>query len=100
MDSQGDIGQKWRLFQPYYMSIRHTSYARAAHIAMRRFCGADELNDEAVHTVTESMRRQNKPGLYDRILRAACGIITLPNNVGSVTDTDEAISAASLRSPA
>ena len=75
--------QKWTLFAPYYDRLADGSYARAAHIAIKKFYDMDRLTSAAdAEMLTERVRAANTPGLYRRVLRDACNIITSLNFVG------------------
>ncbi len=83
----GDIDWKWRTFEPFYKQMKDTSYCRAAHITLQHFYGESELTAENVHAVTERIRANNTPGLYNRVLRDACKIIASINCDGPLEDT-------------
>ncbi len=83
----GDIDWKWRTFEPFYNKMKHTSYCRAAHIAMEKFYGEKELNAENVHTVSRRIKEANTEGLYERVLLEACKIIASINCDGPLCDT-------------
>ncbi len=74
-----DLDWKWKEFAPYYGQMKHTCYARAAHIALEHFYGEKELTADNVAAVTERMQQNNTPGLYDRVLRKECKIETTLN---------------------
>jgi len=77
------LERRWALFAPYWRQTRWTSYARAALIAARRFYGVDDISDDTYVTLSEAMRRDNTPGIYDRVLRDACRIRTALTQCGS-----------------
>ncbi len=83
----GDIDWKWRTFEPFYKKTKHTSYFRAAHIAMEKFYGEGELTCENVHVVSDRIKKANTKGLYDRVLRDSCKIIASINCDGPLDDT-------------
>jgi len=70
------LEQRWTMFRPYWEQIRWGSYARAALLAARKFYGVDDINDDTYVRLSEAMRAANKPGIYERMLRDACGILT------------------------
>ena len=71
---------KWSLFAPGYDRIADGSYARCVHLGMQRFYGFDRLRSlEDALELTRRMREANKPGLYRRVLKDACGIVTSLN---------------------
>ena len=38
------LERRWDIFEPFWERIRWGSYARAALLAARKFCGADDIN--------------------------------------------------------
>jgi predicted TIM-barrel fold metal-dependent hydrolase len=83
---QGDapVDQKWSIFAPYYEQMADGSYARCAHLAMRRFYDMGRLASAAqAIELTARMRAANRPGLYKRVLKDACGIVTAMNFGGT-----------------
>ena len=74
------IEEKWRLFAPIYDRIGDGSYAHCTHLGMQKFYGMDRLRSlqDAVELTTR-MRKANQPGLYRRVLKDACGIVTSLN---------------------
>jgi len=86
--SDAPLRDRWAAFKPAYEQFRHTAYARAAHLAMEKFYGHDELRDDNIESVTAAMRASNTPGLYKRVLRDACNIETCLVNVDPFTEKD------------
>jgi len=83
--------EKWKLFAPYYPLITSGSYSRAAHLAMERFYGVSSLASAAdAEAVSEKVRAANQPvpGLYRRVLKDACGIVTSMNFGGLEMDRE------------
>ena len=75
-DADVPLDRRWRLFAPYWEQIRWGSYARAALIAVKKFYGADDINDDTYISISEGMAAANKPGLYEKVLRDGCNIRT------------------------
>ncbi len=65
--------KRWKMIKPYLPLIRHTSYAKAAFMSLKKFYGFDDFNDATVKPITEAMRKANKKGIYDRVFDA-CNI--------------------------
>ena len=78
-DTDRPIDQRWKLFEPFYRFIRFGSYARAAHIALKKFYGFDEVSARTCKDISAAMAEANTPGLYDRVLRRTCRIRTILN---------------------
>lgn len=77
--SKKSVIERWERLKPYYVNVRDTTYWRAAHIAMERFYGAEELNENTVETVTAAIQAANRPGLYHKVLSEACNLQTCLN---------------------
>lgn len=84
---QKTMRERWEMFAPYYEQVRYTGYARAAHIAMKKFYGEEELTEKNLEQVSERVQRNNTPGLYQRVLRGACNLATCINQ-GCPSDGD------------
>ena len=79
-DPKLGVEEKWRLFAPIYDRIADGSYARCTHLGMQRFYGMDRLRSlQDALQLTQRMREANRPGLYRRVLKDACGIVTSMN---------------------
>lgn len=73
---------RWRLFAPYWEQIRWGTYARAALLAAKRFYDADDINEQTYVDISEKMAKANTAGIYQRVLREACGIRTALTQCG------------------
>ncbi len=73
------LDQRWSIFSPYWERIRWGSYARAALLGVKRFYGFEDINDDTYEMLSEAIQEQNKPGIYQRVLRNACKIRTALN---------------------
>jgi len=73
-DEGQPLAERWRVFRPYFEHIRWTGYARPALIVARDLYGADDINDDTYEDLSEQLAADNRPGLYDRILRERCHI--------------------------
>ncbi len=85
-NTAADLDERWRVFEPYWWRIRHTSYSRAARLAAQRFYGAD-IGPDSYREITDRMKAANKPGLYQRVLREACGIVVALTQIGAVPES-------------
>ncbi len=80
-DTRIPLDERWALAKPYWEMIRHTSYARAALLALQRFYGFDDITDETYAPISAAIQQANTPGIYGRILVDACRIraaLTIP----------------------
>lgn len=77
------IERRWALFAPYWEQICWGSYARAALLAAKKFYGFEDINKKTYKPLSEAMQKENKPGIYKRVLRDACKIRTALTQCGS-----------------
>lgn len=68
-DQSRPEGERWRLFEPYWKPVRLTGYGQALTIAVQKLYGAEEINAATLPAINEAIRRANRPGLYDDVLR-------------------------------
>ena len=65
---------RWQKFEPYWRFIRHSSYARAALLAAERFYGEADVHGGNYAELSRAVAAANRPGLYRRVLKEACGL--------------------------
>jgi uncharacterized protein len=68
------LDEKWHIFAPHWENIRYGSFSRASILAAMKFCGVDDIDKSTYIKISEMMKADNKPGLYDKILKDTCGI--------------------------
>ena len=68
------LEERWELFYPFFREMRNTAYARAALLAANDLYGVKDLNEESYVSLSEQIRENSKPGLYDWILKDKSGI--------------------------
>lgn len=78
-DETTPLDEKWAALAPYLDQVRHTGCARPAFEALQRFFGEDDLTASNYERLSERMRAHNTPGLFERCLRDACGIVMVLN---------------------
>lgn len=84
-----DVETKWNAFVPFYETAADTAYFRAAHLAIRKFYDMDRLASAAdAQELTDRVRAANKPGLYKRVLKDACNLVTSVNFSGTGSDPE------------
>lgn len=66
-DKREPLSLRWELFEPWYALIKHTTYMQAVFESCAYHFGIDRLDAETVEVVTKRMRKENTPGLYDRL---------------------------------
>lgn len=82
------LERRWASFRPFLPHIRQCSYARPALEAAREFYGFDEINDETYRPLSERMAAENTPGIYRRVLRDRCRILTALTQCGRIASDD------------
>ena len=75
------LDRRWALFAPFWEQIRWLSHARPPLLAAQKFYGCHDINAETYRPLSEAIRANNTPGLYQRVLRDACRIRTALTNV-------------------
>ena len=78
------LDQRWALVRPYWERRRFTGYSRPILLAVRRFYGCDDLNDDTYEVISERMQAANTPGIYESVLRNACNIRFCLTQIGRV----------------
>jgi len=71
--------ERWKEFKPYYEKISNSTYVRSAHIALQQFYGESSLTDNNIELVSERIKKANKPGLYEKVIKETCKIETCLN---------------------
>ncbi|MEM2913910.1 MAG: amidohydrolase family protein [Candidatus Bathyarchaeia archaeon] len=88
LDTSVPLDERWKLFKPYYKLSKHTSYFRAAQIAINEFYGEESLNDTNYTSVSEKIENANRPGLYKLVLKDKCHIKVVLTQIGRIPDAD------------
>lgn len=70
-DQDMPVEEKWKIFREFYPITKYGSFARPASIWLKEVLGYDELTEKNYKEVSEKLQEQNKPGIYNRILRVA-----------------------------
>ncbi len=83
-DAAVPLDERWAIFEPWWKLARHTSYCRAALIAVQRFYDADDITANNYAQISERIQAANTEGLYDRVLRQACGITKCLTQIGRI----------------
>ncbi len=88
-NAETPLEEKWEQFAPYYDRIADGSYAHCAHLAMKKFYDMDRLESfDDAHELTTRIQQANKPGLYKKVLKDACNIVTSVNFTGTKADRE------------
>ena len=70
----GEVKDWWPKISPYWKMARHGSYARAALLTAKEWYGLDDINDDTIEALAEGVKRDNRPGLYQRVLGDWCKV--------------------------
>ncbi|MCF7973471.1 MAG: amidohydrolase [Phycisphaerae bacterium] len=60
--------EKWDILKPHWPAVKHTGYAQAVRIAMRRLYGVEDLSDRTIQQVQDGYQKTRRPGFYRHIL--------------------------------
>ncbi len=74
MEAEAPLEERWRAFRPYWDSIRHGSYARAARLTAKLVYGVNDISDDTYQVLSERIAAENTPGIYRRMLCDRCRI--------------------------
>jgi hypothetical protein len=73
-DEHAPPERRWEAFEPCWKAARFTGYGQALSIAMRDIYGAEEISRASIAGINEAIRKRNRPGLYQQVLRDRAGI--------------------------
>ena len=80
--------EKWAALAPYLDRVRTCSVARPPFEALRRFFDEDDLTADNYARLSARIQEHNRPGLFDRCLRQACGIVLVLNQNRTMWQND------------
>jgi len=63
--------ERWALLKPWYGKAWNTAYCESLRIALRDLYGVEDFADDTVERLTDTMRREIKPGFTRRVLDKA-----------------------------
>jgi len=69
-----DLEKKWRFFKPYWENSRNTTYCKSLILATKTIYGIDDINESTYKEIDEAIKKKNKKGLYQYILKDICNI--------------------------
>lgn len=94
------ISDDWDDFKKHWDRMKYTSYARALRISMQKYFGVDDFTRENyLDVVLKGVRENQKPGVYQRILREDCNIEWSIPCSGALPDKDDPILKGNISSP-
>lgn len=68
------LEERWNVFKNFYPLIKETGYVRAARYTASILYGIDEICDDTYQELSKRIAAQNKPGLFDWVLKEKCHI--------------------------
>ena len=80
------LARRWEIFKPHWENVRLSSYARAVLIAVKKFYDVDDINDNTYEQLSEAIKKNNTPGIFERVLKDACKIRLAMNNTCRAID--------------
>lgn len=72
----GNIEEKWRIFEPYWEKSKNTTYCKTLVYAVKEIYGIDNINEDTYKAIDKSMKAANVKGLYKSVLKDICNIET------------------------
>ncbi len=73
-DTSKPLDERWEIFEPWWVKMRNTAYARALEIAARDLYNVKGISSETYETLSRRMKERNKEGLYTWILKEMSNI--------------------------
>lgn len=61
--------KSWAEIEPWWRHVRGAGYGQAVRIALRDIYGVDDLNAKTVPVLNGRIAAENRPGLYERVLK-------------------------------
>lgn len=88
LDTELPLAERWELFEPYWEHIRLTGYSQSILEGFRGLYGVDELTAGTVDPLSEAIQREQRPGLYQRVLSERARIAVSVLNVDRLEAVD------------
>jgi hypothetical protein len=73
-ESQMPTDVKWKIIEPYLSKAQNTAYYWVLDLAIRNYYGIDGLSASTYRELSDKIREEYRPGIYDRIVCEAAGI--------------------------
>ena len=68
------LEEKWKKFEPYWLRIKNTAYAKVLKIVARDLFEVEDINEKTYRTLSEKISSSNKKGWYNKILKEKANI--------------------------
>ena len=85
------LAQRWKVFEPYWRSIRLTGYSQCILEGLRGLFGFSELTAATVGPISEAIREACRPGYYHQILGEKCNIALSVVNMEDLAEVDRSL---------
>ena len=82
------LAERWQIFAPYWKSIQLTGYSQAIVEGIRDLLAIEALNAHTVEEISAELKRRNKPGLYQEVLRTQANIEVSVVNMEDLIEVD------------
>lgn len=73
-DSSKPLMERWKKAKPYLDAIRYGSYAYPAFAYVRDILQLDDINENSIETISERLQKDNKKGIYKKLIQEVCNI--------------------------
>ncbi len=73
-ESQMPTDKKWKILEPYLSKAQNTAYYWVLDLAIRNYYGIEGLSASTYERLSDKIREEYRPGIYDRIVCEAAGI--------------------------
>jgi hypothetical protein len=77
-----DLEKKWFIFKPHWENSKNTTYCKSLILATDAIYGINDINENTYQEINEAIKRENKKGFYQHVLKDICNIET------SILDSD------------
>jgi len=68
------LEEKWQKFEPYWLRIKNTAYAKVLKIIAQDLFEVEDINEKTYRTLSERISSSNKKGWYNKILKEKANI--------------------------
>lgn len=73
-DKEDDVEKAWKYIAPYWKHIRHTGYGECVLRTVQEAYGFDDLNDDNYRAVDDAIRKSNKPGVTEWLVKEVANL--------------------------
>ncbi len=91
LDTELPLAERWEIFEPFREHIRLTGYSQSILEGFRGIYGVDALTAGTVTPLSEAIQREQRPGLYQRVLSERARIAVSVLNVDRLVSVDRGL---------